>query len=45
MKDISEDKLEQLENAIYKLNTIEVNYSYLQGFLDGTLLRETLDNK
>jgi len=45
LKDISEDKLEQLENAIYKLNTIEVNYSYLQGFLDGTLLRETLDNK
>lgn len=35
-----EDLVGKFENAMYDMNTTEVNYNYLQGFVDGVLLRE-----
>ncbi len=39
-KIIDRSKIENLVGAIYDLNSVENNYIYLQGFIDGVLLRE-----
>lgn len=39
---LNNDDIENLTNSIYSLNDLECNYIYLQGFVDGILLRENL---
>lgn len=39
---LNNDDIENLTNSIYSLNDLECNYIYLQGFIDGILLRENL---
>ena len=39
---LNNNDIENLTNSIYSLNDLECNYIYLQGFVDGILLRENL---
>ena len=39
---LNNDDIENLTNSNYSLNDLECNYIYLQGFVDGILLRENL---
>ena len=39
---LNNDDIEKFANSIYSLNDLEWNYIYLQGFIDGILLRENL---
>lgn len=39
---LNNDDIENFANSIHTLNDLECNYVYLQGFIDGILLRENL---
>ncbi len=39
---LNNDDIENFANSIHSLNDLECNYVYLQGFIDGILLKENL---
>lgn len=39
---IGENEIEKFANSMTSINDLENNYIYLQGFIDGILLRENL---
>lgn len=39
---LNNSDIKKLANSIYSLNDLECNYIYMQGFIDGILLRENL---
>lgn len=39
---IGEQRVEELTGALFSVNSMEVDYIYLQGLVDGILLRENL---
>ncbi len=41
---LGKDEIEIFTSAIYSLNDMENDYIYMQGFVDGMLLRENLAN-
>ena len=43
IKKIGENDLERLTSSIYMLNDFENDYIYMQGLLDGILLRENFE--
>lgn len=42
VKEVGEKKVEELTGALFSVNSMEGDYIYLQGFVDGMLLRENL---